>query len=48
MSKFTSERICRLAMHGSKGYLLKVDVKYPKELHDQHNDLPFMWEKIVI
>ena len=28
------------------GYLLEVDVKYPKELHDHHNDLPFMCEKI--
>ena len=27
-----------------KGYLLEVDVKYPKELHDKHNDLPFMCE----
>ena len=29
-------------------YLLEVDVKYPKELHDLHNDLPFMCEKMVI
>ena len=28
------------------GYLLEVDVKYPRELHDLHNDLPFMCEKI--
>ena len=31
----------------SKGYLLVVDVKYPKELHDLHNDLPFVCEKMV-
>ena len=30
------------------GYLLEVDVKYPKELHDHHNDLPFMCEKIRV
>ena len=30
------------------GYVLEVDVKYPRELHDLHNDLPFMWEKIRV
>ena len=48
MSKFTSEKIDRLAKRGSRGYLLEVDVKYPKELHDLHNDLPFMREKMTI
>ena len=32
----------------SYGYVLEVDVKYPKELHDHHNDLPFMCEKIRV
>ena len=36
VSKFTSEKIDELAKDGSKGYLLEVDVKYPKELHDLH------------
>ena len=36
--------ISKLSKH--KGYLLEVDVKYPKELHDLHNDLPFMCEKM--
>ena len=31
-----------------KGYLLEVDVSYPEELHDHHNDLPFMREKIRV
>ena len=30
------------------GYVLEVDVKYPRELHDHHNDLPFMYEKIRV
>ena len=30
------------------GYVLEVDVKYPRELHDHHNDLPFMREKIRV
>ena len=31
-----------------RGYLLEVDVAYPKELHDSHNDLPFMCAKMKI
>ena len=30
------------------GYLLEVDVRYPKDLHDYHNDLPFMCCKMKI
>ena len=30
------------------GYLLEVDVAYPKELHDYRNDLPFMCAKMKI
>ena len=48
VSRFTPDEIDRLAKCGSKGYLLEVDVKYPKELHDLHNDLPFMCEKMKI
>ena len=44
----TPEKIGKLAINDSKGYLLEVDVKYPKELHDSHNDLPFMCEKMAI
>ena len=25
----------------SEGYLLEVDIEYPKEIHDAHADLPF-------
>ena len=37
-----------IAEQSDKGYLLEVDVKYPKELHNLHNDLPFMCEKMEI
>ena len=30
------------------GYLVEVDVRYPKALHDYHNDLPFMCAKMKI
>ena len=32
----------------SVNYILEVDVSYPKELHNQHNDLPFMCERMEI
>ena len=31
-----------------KGYILKVDVKYPKKLHDLNSDLPFLPERMEI
>ena len=40
--------IYELATRTDKDYLLKVDVSYPKELHNSHNDLPFMCERMEI
>ena len=37
-----------LAAKKDRGYLLEVDVTYPRELHDYHNDLPFMCAKMKI
>ena len=37
-----------LAKRRDKGYLLEVDVAYPDQLHDLHNDLPFMCERMEI
>ena len=31
-----------------KGYILELDVKYPKNLHDLHSDLPFLPERMKI
>ena len=44
-SEFTPDKIDSYAKCDSEGYLLEVDFKYPKELHD---DLPLMCEKMVI
>ena len=33
---------------GKKGHLLQVDVEYSKELHENHNEVPFLEEKIKI
>ena len=40
--------ISELATRTDKGYVLEVNVSYPKELHNQHNDLPFMCERMEI
>ena len=30
------------------GYCLKVDIEYPKELHNLHSDLPFLPERMKV
>ena len=42
---FKPSQISALASSKIKGYLLEVDVKYPPDLHNSHNDLPFMCDK---
>ena len=41
-------KISELATQTDKSYVLDVDVSYPKELHNPHNDLPFMCERMEI
>ena len=41
-------QIRKLAKCKDKSYVLEVDVSYLKELHNSHNDLPFMCEKMKI
>ena len=41
-------QISALTASKIKGYLLEVDVKYPTNLHDSHNGLPFMCDKMKI
>ena len=45
---FTPEKIDERVEKDKGGYLLEVDVKYPKELHKNHNKLPFLAEKLKI
>ena len=45
--KRTIDMMVRNSNRGVR-YVLEVDVKYPRELHDHHNDLPFMCEKIRV
>ena len=46
--KKTIDMMVRNSNNRGVGYVLEVDVKYPRELHDHHNDLPFMCEKIRV
>ena len=41
-------KIFKLATQTDKGYLLEVDVSYPKELHNPHNELPFTCKRMEI
>ena len=42
------KKIDILAKKDRKGYLLEVDVEYPKELHENYNELPFLTERMKI
>ena len=47
-SKINEEFIKNYNENNQKGYILEVDVKYPKKLHDLHSDLPFLPKRIKI
>ena len=44
----TPEKIDKLVKKDKREYLLEVNVEYPKELHENHNKLPFLTEKMKI
>ena len=45
---FTPEKIDELAKKDKQGYILEVDVEYSKELNENHNELPFLTERMKI
>ena len=44
--KFNEEFIKKHDENSDKGYILGVDVKYPKNVHGLHEDLPFLPERV--
>ena len=48
MSKINERFIKNHDEYSDKGYILEVDVEYPKRLHNLHNDLPFLLERMSI
>ena len=47
-SKINEEFFKNYDENNDKGYILEVDVKYPKKLHDIHSDLPFLPKRMKI
>ena len=45
LSKFDERFIKNDDENNGKGYILEVDVKYPKDLFNLHSDLPFLPER---
>ena len=48
MLKFNKDFIKNYYEDSDKEYILEVDVKYPKNLHDLHSDLLFLPERMKI
>ena len=46
--KINEEFIKHYNENSNKEYILEVDVKYPKKLHDSHSDLPFLLRRMKI
>ena len=47
-SRINKEFIKNYNGNSNKGYILEVDVKYPKKLYDCHSDLPFLPKRMKI
>ena len=46
--KFNEDFLKNYDEDSEKGYVLEVDVYYPKNLHDLHSDLTFLPERMKI
>ena len=48
ISKFDESLIKGYNEESDKGFFLELDVQYPENLHNFHNDLPFFQERMKI
>ena len=48
LSEFDERFIKNYDENNDKGYILEVDVEYPKNLHNLYSDLPFLPERLKI
>ena len=48
LKPFTSKYISKLDPDSEIGYMLLVDLEYPKEIHDLHNDYPLALENLIV
>ena len=48
VSKIDEDFIRNYDKDSDKGYILEADIKYLKNLHDLHSDLPFLPERMRI
>ena len=46
--QFNENVIKNYNKESDEGYFLEVDIQYPKKLHEFHNDLPFLPERIKL
>ena len=46
--EFDGLELNKIQKDNPEGYILEVNLEYPKELHDFHNDYPVTPEKITI
>ena len=47
-SQFNEELLKNYNETSDEGYFLQNDVQYPQKMHDLHNDLPYLTERMKI
>ena len=47
-SQFNKDFVEKYNEENDEGYFLEVDIQYPEKLHELHDDLPFVPERLKI